>query len=705
MSKFQERYDYLNPKQREAVDAIDGPVMVVAGPGTGKTELLSVRVANILQKTDTLPSNILCLTFTDSGATAMRERLAGLLGADAYKVAIHTFHSFGSDVINQFGEYFYSGARFRPADELSSYEILTEILEKLPHSNPLASTMNGEFTYLGDIQTSISELKRGGLTPDELETILERNDSFASWVQPKIQQVFGQRISKKIFDATSQLVIEIESFTDEPLELIGYTPLSELIASSLSTALEQAKADNSTKPLSAWKKLYLRPNPHGEQVLRDEQRASKLHALATIYQDYLLAMQQRELYDYDDMILRVVHAMEVFPELHYSLQENYQYILVDEFQDTNDAQMRLVWNLTNNPSSEGRPNIMVVGDDDQAIYRFQGAELSNILDFRQRYRDVQIVTLSDNYRSQADILQLARSVIVQGGERLENSLEGVDKTLTPHHTADTMELSAKSYENTMQSHHALAQSIAADIASQPSASRAVIARNHKQLVALVPHLQQANVPIRYERNENVLDSEPVRQLEIVARTVHALSHDTFDEADVSLSQLLAHPAWGVPTRDIWQLSLDARSQRKTWLEVMLTERQGHLLEQIAEWLVVAAQMSKNEPLEYMIDHMFGTANNQTTDTTQAEAIPAEDVEALDFISPLYQHFFNQPSLDHKPSQYLNHLSALRAIRSKLREYRPDAPRTRTNYPSSQRTRNWRKRRRTTQRPQSQRTRI
>lgn len=138
MSKFQERYDYLNPKQREAVDAIDGPVMVIAGPGSGKTELLSVRVANILQKTDTLPSNILCLTFTDSGATAMRERLAGLLGADAYKVAIHTFHSFGSDVINQFGEYFYSGARFRPADELSSYEILTEILEKLPHSNPLA---------------------------------------------------------------------------------------------------------------------------------------------------------------------------------------------------------------------------------------------------------------------------------------------------------------------------------------------------------------------------------------------------------------------------------------------------------------------------------------------------------------------------------------------------------------------------------------
>jgi len=139
---FQKRYNKLNDCQKKAVDLIDGPVMVIAGPGTGKTELLSVRVANILQKTDTLPENILCLTFTESGANAMRERLIQIIGKDAYKVAVHTFHSFGTDIINQNGQYFYNGAHFKPADTVSSYEVIRNIFEKLEYNNPVISQMN-----------------------------------------------------------------------------------------------------------------------------------------------------------------------------------------------------------------------------------------------------------------------------------------------------------------------------------------------------------------------------------------------------------------------------------------------------------------------------------------------------------------------------------------------------------------------------------
>ena len=98
---FQKRYENLNAEQKDAVDTIDGPVMVIAGPGSGKTELLSLRVANILQQTDTLPSSILCLTYTEAAATNMRKRLAGLIGMDAYKVAIHTFHGLGTEIINK----------------------------------------------------------------------------------------------------------------------------------------------------------------------------------------------------------------------------------------------------------------------------------------------------------------------------------------------------------------------------------------------------------------------------------------------------------------------------------------------------------------------------------------------------------------------------------------------------------------------------
>ena len=131
MEKFKTRYNKLNSAQKEAVDTIDGPLLVVAGPGTGKTELLSMRAANILRATDTLPENILCLTFTDSGANAMRARLASIIGTDAYKVAIQTFHSFGTEIINHHSEYFYRGADFSPADEVATYSILTDIFEEL----------------------------------------------------------------------------------------------------------------------------------------------------------------------------------------------------------------------------------------------------------------------------------------------------------------------------------------------------------------------------------------------------------------------------------------------------------------------------------------------------------------------------------------------------------------------------------------------
>ena len=145
---YEKRYQKLNNAQKLAVDNIDGPIIIVAGPGTGKTELLSMRTANILQKTDTLPENILCLTFTDSGANAMRERLTQIIGKEAYKVAIHTFHSFGSEIINRFGKFFYNEAHFKSADELNVFEIINQILKELNYDNPLANTLDDNYIYI-----------------------------------------------------------------------------------------------------------------------------------------------------------------------------------------------------------------------------------------------------------------------------------------------------------------------------------------------------------------------------------------------------------------------------------------------------------------------------------------------------------------------------------------------------------------------------
>lgn len=649
MQEFKQRYQALNASQKKAVDSIDGPVMVVAGPGTGKTELLSVRVANILQKTDTLPENILCLTFTESGATAMRQRLTSLMGPDAYKVAIHTFHSFGSEIINTHGEYFYKGAQFRPAGELSSYELLSQLLEKLPHDNPLASTMNDQFTYLRSIQTCISELKRGGLNPDELGSILDRNDTFLDQVRPSIAQVFGDRLSKKTIPAAAELAEEILRFDNQPLDLPGYHALSEVVGESLAHAAAEAEAEGSTKPLSAWKKLYLEKDTAGLPVLKDEKRSTKLRALSAVYYDYLVGMQAAELYDYDDMILSVVSTLEAVDELRFTLQERYQYILVDEFQDTNDAQMRLVWNLTNNPVVEDRPNLMVVGDDDQAIYRFQGAELSNILDFTTRYRDVAIVSLVDNYRSSEPILSLARSVITQADERLETSVENIAKTLTPHHTPENSNVQGLLFETTLEAQAALAKTIASDCEKSPEQSRAVIARHHRELAALVPHLQAAGVRINYEHEDDVLSTEPVKQLELAGHIFWHLAEREFDAADEHLAELLAHPAWEIPAEDIWRLSLQAHREKKYWLEIML-DTPGKL-KQIAEWCIAGMAIVKTEPLELVLDYILGTSNEEGK-----------------FSSPYTRYFFGSQA--EVTSQYLSHLGALRKIRDGIREYHP-----------------------------------
>jgi DNA helicase-2/ATP-dependent DNA helicase PcrA len=667
VEQFKARYQQLNAAQKEAVDTIDGPLMVVAGPGTGKTELLSVRVANILQKTDALPENILCLTFTESGAVAMRERLAGIIGQGAFKVAIHTFHSFGSDIINAHGEYFYHGAHFRPADELSSYEVLREIFDRLPHDNPLSSKMNDTYTYLGDAQRGISELKRSGLIPEELLKVLDHNDAFTSWAQPFINEVMSKRVSKKSLDDIRNLIHDLSKYQEEVLSLIGYQPLSSLVQASLQTAVDEAEEQESTKPLSAWKRDWCEKRADSELTLRDVKRSEKLRALAQIYYDYLVAMQKRELFDFDDMILRVVHGLELFDELRFDLQERYQYILVDEFQDTNDAQMRLIWNLTNNPSQNGRPNLMVVGDDDQAIYRFQGANVSNIIDFRKLYDEIKIVTLKDNYRSASAILDLARQVIVQGEERLENTLS-IDKTLTPHQEGKGL-VTFDEYADHQAECNALAEQIAKSLRRDSDKTIAIISRHHHQLRTLLPYLEAKGIPVTYERQDDVLSSEPIVQLELLARIVVALGKQQFDSANSMMPQLLAHPAWGLDTMTLWNLSINASKQRVSWFEMMLSE--DSRLKDIAEWLIVSSHLAQHESLEYMLDHLFGAVEPQLGETTEEEGEPIS-IEEEDFVSPYRAFFFPHTGLELQPQKYLNFLRALQTLRSGLREYTPDA---------------------------------
>lgn len=671
MKSFGEAYKQLNAAQRQAVDTIDGPVMVVAGPGTGKTQLLSMRVANILRQTDALPGNILCLTFTESGAMAMRQRLVSLMGPDGYKVAIHTFHSFGSEVINRNPEFFYKGANFRAADELSSFEILEPIFEKLPHNNPLASKMNGTFTALSDTQTAIAQLKKAGLTPHELLSILDHNEKFIDKAEPILHKTFDvPRLGKKDITTCLEAAKQIATIKTTRGPIAIFKPLATICTHEFANAVAEADESGKTTALTAWRNRWLERDVNKKYVFKDKKRNHKLRTVAKIYQDYLFAMQERELFDFDDMILRVVQAVEIFPDLRYNLQETYQYILVDEFQDTNVAQLRLLQNLLDSEVNNGRPNIMVVGDDDQAIYAFQGAEIGNILQFRDLYKDPTIITLTENYRSTSAVLQSAREVIVQGRYRLETAIEGINKQLNAHSQASPTVSQLHNFANPVTQYGWMVDEIKNQIADgiQPS-EIAILARNHRQLAEILPYLHNAGLAINYERRNNVLEAEHIKALILLARTVVALAEQRFDVAEAQLPELLSYAFWGIKTDELWKLSLEAHKQRRFWLELML-ERTDKL-RAIAELLIVSSQLSQNQSLEQMLDMLIGNNENQVADGDQADPAIEQTGPIEEFNSPLRAYYFNADRLKTDPAQYLSMLSNLTVIRRKLREYRPD----------------------------------
>lgn len=650
---FDTRYRGLNDKQRRAVDTIDGPLMVIAGPGTGKTELLGMRVANILKKTDTLPENILCLTYTDSGVTAMRRRLSGIIGSAAYKVAIHTFHSFSTEVINHNRSFFYNGASFRPADELNRYEIIQDILKEQPPGNLLAGQMNGSYTHLRDILSVISELKGSGLTGSELLAVLDANDEVLEAASKLIIPVFANGIKKTTTDALVPLPPQIMKL-EKPLETAGVSALADVLAGSLTAAVSEAQVDNSTKPITAWKNTWLKKNEKGELIFKASERQAKLRAVSTIYDQFTARMQEAGLFDFDDMIVNVVHGLEIMPELRFNIQEKYLYIMVDEFQDTNLAQMRILLSLINNDVNEGNPNIMVVGDDDQAIYGFQGATVGNIHSFLEQFPDAPRIVLTDNYRSTEDILSHSRSVITQGQERLERLLPGIDKTLVAHRPPANTEVKLFELASAAKERQFIVEAIDDAIKSGASpGSIAVLARRHHELVKLLPYFTNAGIAVNYERRDNVLELESIQLMIMMARLLLAMLDGQLDRANSMLPELLAHPSFGIKPLTMWQLSVRAQQERKTWLELMPTTPE---LARLHAWLIEQSQAAAHMPLERMCDRIIGVPNT---------------LEESAYTSPLFSYFFAPNKLENDPSLYLVHLNGLIALRARLREFYPD----------------------------------
>ena len=302
----------LNDRQREGVVTTEGPVLILAGAGSGKTRVLTHRVAYLIEQ-GVMPYNIMAITFTNKAAREMRERIDNIVGFGSDGVWVATFHA-------------------------SCVRILRRFCERLGQG------YSTNFTIYDT---------------DDCKTLMKE---VCKYLQIDTKQFKERTFLNVISDAKNKL-IGPEEFTNRAM---------------------------------------------GDYNMSRQ---------ASVYREYQARLRQNNAFDFDDLIMKTVELLKLDPEVQAFYQNKFHYIMVDEYQDTNAAQFELVRLL-----SSGRENLCVVGDDDQSIYKFRGADIYNILNFEQHFPNAHVIKLEQNYRSTANILDAANAVIANNEGRKEKAL-------------------------------------------------------------------------------------------------------------------------------------------------------------------------------------------------------------------------------------------------------------------------------------------
>ncbi len=352
---FDKLYDRLNDKQREAVYSVDGPLLILAGAGSGKTTVLVNRISHIIRYGNAYYSDLVPADVSDADIAELKA-------------------AFDLD-----------------RDELSEY-----LLKFRVNPAPAWSVMGITFTNkaAGEIKSRIASVF--GEDSDEVREI--RTGTFHS-ICVRILRRYGDRIG---YENTFG-ICDTNDSKREILECMKKLNISdkEFPVKSIQNDISRAK-DKLMTPAD---------------LMRDAGNDIKLKRAAEVYELYAKRLKSQNLLDFDDIIMRTVELLETDAEVREKLQRTYRYICVDEYQDTNFAQLKLTLLL-----SDYHRNIMVVGDDDQSIYKFRGAVIENILNFDKNYTNTKVIKLEENYRSTSTILNAANKVISNNSGRLGKTL-------------------------------------------------------------------------------------------------------------------------------------------------------------------------------------------------------------------------------------------------------------------------------------------
>ncbi len=584
----------LNKNQKRAVEYLDGPLLVLAGPGTGKTQLLSEKVAYILKNTDTNPENILCLTFTESGAMNMRERLKTIVGAEGSKVQVSTYHSFGTDVLSLYKNYSdkYDRQLDSPIDEVTQFKIVKTIRDDLP----VMDILHGD--NVKNIISVISSAKSAGLSAAGLNKIAKTNieDSsvLSKAISPLLMNVVKGKFRESYNNAYGPIFELLKDYTEAQPIVKRIERSIAGISRDLKQAILEAESTEKVTPLTAWRNAYFEKDEKGNYRLKDVVANKKLLSIATIMEKYDNYLKDNGLFDYDDMIQEAVKILSNDEGFRLTLSERFEYIMLDEFQDTNPSQFMIIKKLTDYE----KPNIMAVGDDDQAIYEFQGALATNLTDFQEHY-GAEVIPLTENYRSTQEILDFSREIINQAPDRF------ADKELVAHkEDLDSSEIHRYEFRSSDAEFSFIAKKISELVKSGVRQKDiAVISYMRKYFVPFLPYLKSyPEINISYEMQNNLLEDDKIHQILSLAKLVDELSNQNTNNA--LLTEVLGYPFFNLPMLEVIKIIGAARNDKKSVFEYLASSSNEKICE-VANFLASLVAKSFTEPLEIMWDYLIG----------------------------------------------------------------------------------------------------
>lgn len=523
--------DDLNLEQKKAVETTEGPLLVLAGAGSGKTKVLTTRIAYLIKEKQVLPSHILAITFTNKAAKEMKNRVVSMLGPIGYKIQISTFHSFG-------------------------LFLMKENCEKLGYQS--------NFTIM-DSDDTITIIKK-----IERELGLDQKE-----YNPKA-------IRNKISGAKNELL--------SPKEYARYAATT-----------------------------------YEEVVVR-------------IYEKYEERLKNNNSFDFDDLLKKPIELLRNHPELLKKYQEQFEYILVDEYQDTNSAQYLLTKML-----SAKYQNICVVGDDAQSIYSWRGANYRNILNFEKDFMNAKVILLEENYRSTQNILNVANDIIKNNKQKKEKKLwtQNEEGLKIKYHQA----------ENEKDEAHYVMSEIKRLLEEGVKEQEiAILYRTNAQSRNMEEALLGQNIPYKVVGSFYFYNRKEIKDLISYLKLIYN------ENDDVSLMRAINVPKRGIGIKTIEALGMKAVEQHTSMYQAITAGKELQFKQIIEALKMKSETCSLTELVDFILEDSGIKAELESEKTLEAE-IRIENLEEFKSITKTFEENNGIISLE----DFLNEISLVSDI--------------------------------------------